>query len=294
MRWNPRDAVAVVTGASSGIGHCLTRLLLEQGASVVAVARRGVPLEQLQLAHAFDVAGTAHDVTGTAHAALENASSSLVRGKMIPVVGDITDPASKTQVIQAVTTLRDGQVDLLVNNAGIGAIGRFVDATPQRMRRVMEVNFFAPVELTRSMIPLLRRGRAPVICNISSVLGHCAVPGKSEYCASKFALHGWSDSLRAELRSEGIQVTIVSPSTTRSEFFDSLIETGQSETSASLGSWPPEKVARKTLAAIKAHRREVILSLGGKALVYADRFAPGLLGAVLARNTRNPSDRKGS
>jgi short-subunit dehydrogenase len=147
----------------------------------------------------------------------------------------------------------------------------------------MEVNFFAPVELTRKMLPHLRKGRAPVICNISSVLGHRGVPLKSEYCASKFAIHGWSDSLRAELAPAGVQVTLVSPSTTRSEFFDSLIGTEAGQESASIGSWPPERVAQKTLAAVCARRSEVICSLAGKALVYGDRLAPSLMNAILAQ-----------
>ncbi len=262
MRWSPNGAVVVVTGASSGIGHCLSRELLRHGASVVAVARRKEPL--IQLFHADGVKES--------------------DGELVPLAGDITDPSTRQRIVEAAAELRRGQADLLVNNAGIGAIGPFVEATPQRLRRVMEVNFFAAAELTRLMIPLLQRGRAPVICNISSVLGHCAVPGKSEYCASKFALHGWSDSLRAELAADGIQVTLVSPSTTRSEFFDSLIETGDDQTSRSLGSWTPEKVASQAFRAIRLRRREVILSLGGKALVYADRFAPSLVAAALARS----------
>ena len=64
---------------------------------------------------------------------------------------------------------------------------------PQRLRQIMEVNFFAPAELTRHALPLLRCGERPIVVNIGSILGHCAVPGKSEYCASKFALHGWSE-----------------------------------------------------------------------------------------------------
>lgn len=264
MRWNPKDAVAVVTGASSGIGLSLTHLLSQHGAHVVAVARRQQLLDQhFQADRQRSIAGT-----------------------VIPLVGDVTDPQSRQRIVDVAASLRGGQVDLLVNNAGIGAIGEFASATPERLRRVMDVNFFAPVELTRLMIPLLRRGRHSVICNIGSVLGHCAVPDKSEYCASKFALHGWSDALRAELASEGIQVTLVSPSTTRSAFFDSLIETADTATSASLGSWPPEKVAKKTLAAIQSRRREVILSLGGKTLVYADRIAPWFVAAILAKTTR--------
>ena len=114
----------------------------------------------------------------------------------------------------------------------------------------MEVNFFAPAELTRNLLPCLMLGKSPVICNIGSVLGHRAVPDKSEYCASNFAMHGWSDALRAELFSTGIQVTLVSPSTTRSEFFDSLIDTAPNQSSRSLGHWSAERVADSTATGI--------------------------------------------
>lgn len=257
MRWNPEDAVAIVTGASSGIGRCLCELLVDRGANVVAVARRGERLEPL--------------------------AARPAAGKLIPVVGDITEDAVRDTIVAAAANRRGGEIDLLVNNAGIGAIGPFADASPTRLREVMEVNFFAPAELTRLCLPHLRRGRAAVICNIGSVLGHRAVPMKSEYCASKFALHGWSDSLRAELASEGIQVTIVSPSTTRSEFFDSLVDSGAGHSSQRLGSWSPERVARTTFAAIQRRKSEVICSLGGKALVYADRLAPPIMNALLAQ-----------
>jgi len=260
MRWKPKDAVAVVTGASSGIGRCLTKLLIARGATVVAVARRGDRVESLRQ--------SCHQ-------------------RVVPVIGDITDSELREKVVKAAAGIRDGEIDLLVNNAGIGAIGSFADASPERLRRVMEVNFFAPVELTRMMLPHLRKGRAAVICNMCSVLGHRAVPLKSEYCASKFAMHGWSDSLRAELAADGIQVTLISPSTTRSEFFDSLVDTEAGQESASIGSWSPEKVAAQTLGAICSRRSERICSLAGKALVYGDRLSPPLMNALLAKKKRS-------
>ena len=262
MRWNPNQAVVAVTGASSGIGRALVILLVARGATVIGSARRRHRLEELES---------------------EVASLPSPRGRFVPFVGDITDPAARAGIAASVNEIGEGRLDLLVNNAGVGAIGPFTDASPSRLREVMEVNFFAPVELTRVLVPCLRKGHAPVICCIGSVLGHRAVPDKSEYCASKFALHGWCDSVRAELKSAGIQVTLVSPSTTRSEFFDSLVDTDPEQTSSSIGSWSPERVARTTLAAIRNRRSEVICSLGGKALVYADRFAPPLMNAVLAR-----------
>lgn len=268
MRWQPKDAVVIVTGASSGIGQSLCRLLADRGSTVLAVARRADRLDALQSA------------------------TSEASGQIIAIAGDVTDANVREEIQQTAASIRGGAVDLLVNNAGIGAIGPFAEATEERMRQVMEVNFFAPVELTRTLLPNLRlasqrEGRSAVICNISSVLGHRAVPNKSEYCASKFALHGWSDSLRAELASDQIQVTIVSPSTTRSEFFDSLIETSPDQSSSSLGSWSPDRVARTALAAIRARRSEVVCSWGGKALVYADRLSPPLMNMILAKTARD-------
>lgn len=267
MRLQINGCVAIVTGASSGIGRCLCRRLLDKGAFVIANARRREKLKEI----ADEFASSHRDAAAT----------SCERFRT--VVGDVTEPLVRDEILAAAVSVRGGEIDLLVNNAGIGAIGPFVDADPQRLRRIMEVNFFAPLELTRLTIPHLRRGRTPVICNIGSVLGHRAVADKSEYCASKFALHGFSDSLRAELSGDGIQVTLVSPSTTESEFFDSLIDTEDDQTSKSLGSWPADRVARTALAAIISRRSEVICSLGGKALVYADRISPPLMNAILKK-----------
>jgi len=120
----------------------------------------------------------------------------------------------------------------------------------------MEVDFFAPVELTRLSIPLLQRGNRPAILNIGSVLAHRAVPNKSEYCAAKFALRGWAEALRVELAPMHIEVLMVSPSTTRSEFFDSLVDTAPNTPSKSVGSMSPEQVAAKAISALVRSKRE--------------------------------------
>ncbi|MEM6691183.1 MAG: SDR family NAD(P)-dependent oxidoreductase [Planctomycetota bacterium] len=245
-QWQIRDKHCVVTGASSGIGRELAKLLVCGGAKVVAVARRMDRLEKLR------------DELGTA---------------LMPVEGDVTKEECLESVRAALSGLGD-QLDLLCNNAGIGAIGNFLDSDPRRLRQIMEVNFFAPANWIRGLIAPLRRSDDAVVCNVGSVLGHAAVPGKVEYCASKFALHGFTDAIRAELLAEGIQMTLVSPSTTESEFFDSLVDTDANAKSVSVGSWPADRVAAATLKAITHRRREAILSLGGKGLVYADRFCP--------------------
>ena len=129
---------------------------------------------------------------------------------------------------------------MLISNAGIGAMGRFDDADDDRMRKVFDVNFFAIAELTRLALPKLKLGNDALIVNMSSILAHRAAPLKSEYCASKFALHGFSDSIRAELAKDNVSLLLVSPSTTDSEFFDSAIEDQTGKNWKKRGSMPPD------------------------------------------------------
>ncbi|HMC11806.1 MAG TPA: SDR family NAD(P)-dependent oxidoreductase, partial [Pirellulaceae bacterium] len=164
----------------------------------------------------------------------------------------------------------------------IGALGRFDQADEARLRQVMEVNFFAPAEFIREALLHLKAGNRSIVVNIGSVLGHRAVPEKSEYCASKFALHGFSDSLRAELAPLGIDVLLVSPSTTTSEFFD--VAAGQSsKPQGRFGAMPAETVAQRTAAAIAAGKHEIILSASGKFLVWLDRLCPPLADWLITR-----------
>jgi short-subunit dehydrogenase len=124
-----------------------------------------------------------------------------------------------------------------------------------------------------------------MVVNIGSVLGHCAVPDKSEYCAAKFALHGLSDAVRIELRAQGIDLLLVSPSTTRSEFFARVID-GDGVRETRRPGMSPARVAELTLRAVEAGKREIILSWGGKLLVWADRIVPSLVDLLLTRYYR--------
>jgi short-subunit dehydrogenase len=195
--------------------------------------------------------------------------------------GDITQESTRDQLVDQVRQYWRG-LDVLINNAGVGAIGPFSQADPQRLRQIMEVNFFAPAELTRQALPLLRQGRSPILVNIGSVLGYVAVPGKSEYCASKFALHGLSDALHCELKREGIDVLLVSPNTTRSEFFDQLIKRDGRVAANPLSS-APEAVARRIVAALRRGHAELTLTLSARALIWLDRLCPWLSRRVLTR-----------
>lgn len=242
----------LVTGASSGIGAALVQELLDRGARVVALARRADRLASL-------AAGQATGDHYRWHA------------------GDVTNRSDRAAALE-LAVREFGGLDALINNAGIGALGAFADADEARLRKLFEVNLFAPAELIREALPLLRQGNRPIVVNMGSVLGHRAVPGKSEYCASKFALHGLSDALRAEFAREKIDLLLVSPSTTATEFFDVAAAQSFAFSPARnpLGSMTPRAVARRTVAAMAAGRHEIILSTGGKMLVWLDRLCPAL------------------
>ena len=253
-----RSRRAIITGASSGIGYHLALALARHQVQLVVNARRADRLEQL--AERIRELG----------------------GECLPVEGDITDPTLRQTLLDRCNE-RFGGVDILVNNAGIGAMGPFTDATETRLRQIFEVNFFSLAEMTRIAIPHLQLGDDPLIVNISSVLGHRAAPLKSEYCASKFAVHGLSDAIRAELQPLGIELLLVSPGTTDSDFFDRAIEDTTGRDWKKRGAMAPETVAQRTVRAMIRRRHEIILTTGGRIIVWLDRLIPGIANRLVAR-----------
>jgi len=248
----------LITGASSGIGQALALELASEGADLVAVARRKDRLERV-------------------------AEIVRRRGRKIEcVVGDITDAGIRQAALDRAREALGG-LDLLINNAGVSAHGRFADADPDRLARIMDVNFFSAVELIRSAIPLLQEGSTPMIVNIGSILGHRGIPHQAEYCASKFALRGFSESIRPEMAKLGIDVLMVSPGSTDTDMFDHLIEKkGEIPWKPNKGV-SPKYVAHQTVRAIRRGAHEIIPSGKGKLLVIGSKVAPRLIDRVLGR-----------
>ncbi len=285
-----RGARILLTGASSGIGAATARLLARRGARLILTARRRERLESLAATIRSEC--QADDIRRTRQTEFSTAADSRAADALEQVVccpGDITDPVHRCRLAEQVEQTFE-HLDILINNAGVGAVGPFRDASPQRLRQVMETNFFAPAELTRRMLPLFEAPfqtpsnakRSPLLVVVGSVLAHCAMPNKSEYCASKFALRGLSDALRCELRREGIGVLTVDPNTTRSEFFDALVER-KGEVAHNRWQQSTDQVAARLVRAIERGRSRQILTLSGKTLVWTNRWVPALVTRLLAR-----------
>lgn len=247
-----------MTGASSGIGRALAIELARLGVDLVLVARREDRLAEV----------------------VEQVAQ--LGRRAIAVPGDVTDAGARRCAVDA---CRDelGGLDILVNNAGIAAHGRFAEADPARLRPIMEVNFFAPVELIRESLPLLRAGRQPIIVNVGSILGHRGCPHKSEYSASKFALHGFSEAIRPELATLGIDVLVVAAGPTETEHFDVLIEEKGELPWGNPRRKPAADVAREIVRAIERGKHEVITSWRGRLWVRLNRLAPRLVDRIMAR-----------
>lgn len=175
-----------------------------------------------------------------------------------------------------------GGIDFLVNAAGVSAVERFAEGSADTLRQIMEVNFFAAAEFVREAIPRLQQGRAPLIVNVGSILGHRGIPWHGEYCASKFALHGLSEAIRPELARLGIDLLMVSPGTTNTELYAADLNRQKLPWKQGKGV-SPEHVARKTVRAMAHGRKEIIPNFSGRLLTWLSRFLPGAVDRCLRR-----------
>jgi short-subunit dehydrogenase len=251
----------LITGASQGIGKALAEAAARRGARVLAVARQGGLLREL--AEQLRKEGGVLDV----------------------VAADITKLEDRQRIIDTAVQ-RFGGIDVLVNNAGIGATGHFVECGPERLRQIMEVNFFGLTEITRACLPLLKRGNRPAIVNVSSIAGKRALPARSEYSASKFAVEGFTEALRPEVAKDGIDVIVVCPGLTQTNFSQNMIEQKARMAMDHMRGMSAEDVALATLRAIERSQREVILTLPGKLICLVSRFFPRLADRIAARKVR--------
>ena len=188
LPWQP--SVALVTGASSGIGHATALALAARGITVVAAARRLAPLEDL---------------------ALE------ASGIIYPMQMDVTDEKSVVALPARLEAL-GLSVDVLVNNAGYACVGPAEEVSIDEVRKQFETNVFGALAVIQAVLPAMREARRGRIVNVSSVAGLIGLPFLGVYCASKFALEGLSDALRLELAPFGIAVALVEPAAIASDF----------------------------------------------------------------------------
>jgi len=252
--------VALITGASSGIGLATAKALAGAGARVVLVARSAARLE-----------AAAREI-----ARIGDGPPALV----LPC--DVSDPAAVDAMAQQARR-EVGPPDIVVNNAGIGRWEPVVELSSERIRQVLEVNFFGAVLCTKAFLPaMLERGQGTVVF-VSSGFGVLPFPCTAAYCASKHALNGFAGSLRAEVERQGVDVVLVLPGGTRTEFFVTNAYPADALSRYLFQRLvPPEQVARRIVRAVILGRRRVVIGrLNDLALRCAGAF-PELQDAFLS------------
>jgi short-subunit dehydrogenase len=252
-----REQVVIVTGASAGIGKSLALLLASQGARVVIAARRAERLEAI----------------------VEQCR--MNRGEVLAVPTDVADEAQCKALIEK-TIATYGRLDMLINNAGLAASALF-DEYPNLdlFKHTVEVNFYGAVYCTYYALPHLKRTHGRIV-TVSSVGGKAAIPYNTPYCASKYALHGFYDSLRMELTQHGVSCSVVCPWWVATEFHEAQLNKDGVPRGAIGRAYYTKKTmtadqcARIVLNAAYKRRREVLMGPGTLA-TWLRLLAPGFL-----------------
>jgi len=267
-----QDHTVVVTGASSGIGRALALRLADQGAQVVLAARSVERLEAL------------------AQACRQRGGQALV------VPTDVANEAQCQALIERALG-EYGRLDMLVNNAGIGLVAKLEDLPDLGLfKHVLDVNLYGAVHCTYHALAYLKQSKGRLV-NISSLGGRVALPHNSAYIASKFALEGFSESLRTELHAEGVSVTVVSPYWVVTEFHEHYMDkdgrpkgpSGRALYTSRM--MTADTCARIVIEAARRRKREVVMRPGRTALWFK-LLAPGLLDRLVLRLFLRPAVRR--
>jgi short-subunit dehydrogenase len=240
----------IVTGASTGIGRVTALRLARRGARVFAAARDERRLDALAAEHPEIVAAPC----------------------------DVSDDADRAALVK-----QGEPVEVLVNNAGLGWKGMVEDMPADKVRQLFDVNVLALIDLTQRVLPgMLERGRGHVV-NVGSIAGYVSAPGETVYCATKFAVQGFTDGLRREVVRRGVDVTLIAPGPIKTEFM-ARIRTGEpAERPGALDyGLPPESVAKAieralTRTGVPGYRTITVPRIGGFSRLGA---APGLARAT--------------
>ena len=251
-----KGKVVLITGASTGIGEACAHALSRRGARLVLTARSTAGLEQVSRA-------------------IAPAQASIVPA-------DLRRPQDVTNLVERAIACH-GRVDVLINNAGVGVYVSCWRVDPAVVREMMEVNFFAPLELIRSLVPHMQGQGGGTIVNVSSVAGKVALPWLTLYSASKAALNFLSDGLRMELRGTGIHVLSVCPGYVSTGFHQHVLagEVPRAVANRRRFTITPQECAEAIVTGVEKEKRTIVTPGIAWVLVGLARVLPGPVDRVL-------------
>jgi dehydrogenase/reductase SDR family protein 7B len=261
---------ALLTGASGGLGKALALRLSQCGVSTLILSARS---EASLKAVAKECQEQSPNKSFYIHC----------------LVCDLSDPESVTSLASQALQISSNQIDMLINNGGVSSRSSFLDTTPDVDRLVMQVNFLAGAALAKALVPSMVHRNHGQIVWISSVQGLLGIPNRSSYAASKFAVQGYCESIRAELAGSGVKVTIVSPGYIRTNLSNSAItgdgsQYGKTDETTALGA-DPDQVAMAVLTAAAKGQAELVVAAGlsAKVAIWLRFLWPSLLRQMLVK-----------
>ena len=265
----PATPVVWITGASSGIGEGLAREWFARGAQVILSARREERLHAL-----------ARELGGT-----ESPDAQGLYNRRIAVLPlDLTANADFSEKTSAAVKFF-GHVDILAQAGGVSQRSTAAETPAENTRLIMETNFFGPVALARQILPVMTANGGGRIVVISSLMGKFGAPGRSSYAASKHALHGYFDALRAEEWHNGIRVTLVTPGYVKTDISVNAIHANGAAHGTldpgQAGGMTPRECARQIIDGVEKDLEEILIGGTEKYAVFLKRWAPKILSRIL-------------
>jgi short-subunit dehydrogenase len=250
-----RDKVVVVTGASGGIGREAALLFSREGSSVVIAARRQELLAELL-----------NELPGGS-------------GKHMSCPTDISKDKEVKRLVSE-TVERYGRIDILINNAAVSYVGRVRDMDLEKAESAFDINLLGTIRVTRHVLPHMIERQSGHIINISSIIGKRGVPYRSIYCASKFGLEGFMESLRSEVAKYNIGLSTIRPPSVKTDF-SKKIKHDSNVTHHALDSLDPHTVARAIIGVAKRPRRELNMGLLAKGFLFLNAIFPVLFDRII-------------
>ena len=247
----------LVTGASGGIGRALAQELHGRGASVLLVGRDAPTLDRV----AQDLGGRSARVGWCA--------------------ADLATGEGRARVVGAATEFGGRGCNALVNNAGLGDFGLLDETDDAAIERLFAINAIAPMQLTRALLPTLRSQPAAAILNVGSVFGSLGYPGFTAYCASKFALRGFTEALRRELADSSVRVQYFAPRATRTGMNASAVDRMNAELNVAMD--PPAQVAAAACNMLEAGKTGAVFGWPEKLFVRINALLPGVVDGSLRK-----------
>ena len=261
-----KNKVVLITGASSGIGKQTAIEFAKLGSSIILVARRKNKLEQV-----------------------ENELKQFNVNTLVCVC----DVSKKDQVeeLSKIVLQKFDSIDILVNNAGFVIYGSVSDLSINEIESQMETNYFGMIYCVKNFLPLMLKKKSGHIVNVASVGASFSVPGVSSYCATKFAMLGFSEGLKHELYGTGVGLTVVSPIMVRTPLFEhpSFTNFSKFSTGVSLSS---ETVAKTIIKASNSSRLEIVVPSVARAVIWFKQTFPFLINPIIGRIFRKQLTKK--